>query len=669
MKKRLYLLAVVALVFALLLAACGRNGEDQEDQQDDPPQQEETTNDTTTDEPDTPEPQAEELSSELFNQVYDSSELPDWAGTPLSLRVWNGHGTGDAVRHRSASDVLSPEIERIFGITLDADNSFDNAGQDLHARLAILAATRDFPELGFNVVTDDLIAGDVIYDLTDLIPIYAPNYYAFMRANAPRNWTSGFGGTGRHYSILVNVGNNADAIRQIHPYVDVERYSHIGRPTDTLGNLSNLFVRDDILQLMFPEARTMAELEELYVQQGYFTREQVFDVPVTSQEEFIQFFYDMRDVINEHGIVAANGMPVYPMAVFQGGDNWATFAWLNNLMSGKASFNYFTFFNRQTNSLEVGFKQPWFKEEMRVFNNFVRDGVSPPSSLIENNEMFTNRLNNGEYAVSFAWMEPDHAIIEASGVDWRFRPVFIDIPQRTDFILPYGNEVHGWDGISIFKDQVSEDDVRRILMWIDFLYTDAGARLVSWGPATAGIWEHVGGQRRFTVPELEQNLVFNVENNAHIDFNLATTRYGAHVPLNFPTMPVGIQGGGLQAPRYIYDILTGERSPGGARGAFRTGVFDPHVTTRDTVVTSANIWAFTDHIDGFQSFWTVRGTGFEPMMTRVLAAQDDAEFEAAYYAMIEFAELHGLTDEAISEAEAWWRANFPDCVRAYEAGY
>lgn len=662
------LIVGLAALLIMLLGACGRNNDTPAATPTPAPAGATPAPAPAPATPTDPGTPAPALTAELYGSVSDSSDLPTWTGTQLNLRVWNGHGTGDAIRHRSARDVVSPEITRVFGITLDAENSFDNAGMDLSSRIAVLAATRDFPELGFNVLNDELIRGGVLFDLTDLIPRYMPNYYAFMRQHAPRTWATGFGGTGRQYEIRMNVGNNADAIRQIFPNVDMARYAHIARPDDTMGSLSHLHVRDDILALMFPGTRTQAEIEALYVQQGYFTREQVYDIPIRSREDAINFFIRMREVIDEHNIVAANGRPVYPLAVFQGGDNWATFAWLRNLMDGKASFNYFTFFNRQTQRLEVGFKQEFFKEDMRVFNNFVRNGISPASSLIENNEMFVNRLNAGEYAVSFAWHEPDHALISTLGVDWQFRRVFFDIPQRTDFILPYRGEVRGWDGVSIFRDQVSEEDLPQILMWLDFMYTEAGHNLISWGPRDAGIWEYVDGQRRFTVPELEANLVFNVENNAHIEFNLATTRYGAHIPLNYPTMPIGIQGGGIQAPRYIYDVLAVERHPGGARAAFSTGVFEPHVTTRDVVVTSMNIWSFTDHVPGIQSFWNVRGTGFEPLMTRVLAANSDAEFEAAYQAMIDFAILHGLTDEAVQEAENWWRTNFPECFQAYVTG-
>ena len=89
---------------------------------------------------------------EMVDNVEDSSAMPDWEGETLTLRVWNGHGTGDARRDTSSNDVVRPELERIFGIKIDAENSFDNVGQDLPSKMAVLASTNDWPGVGLNVL-------------------------------------------------------------------------------------------------------------------------------------------------------------------------------------------------------------------------------------------------------------------------------------------------------------------------------------------------------------------------------------------------------------------------------------------------------------------------------------------------------------------------------------
>ncbi|MDR1530766.1 MAG: hypothetical protein LBS62_01010 [Clostridiales bacterium] len=604
------------------------------------------------------------------DEVEDSSDLLDWTGKQLTLRVWNGHGTGDALRNKSSNDVVSPEIKRLFGITLDADNSFDNGGQDLASKLAVLAATNDFPEIGYNIINDDLIAGDKLYELTELLPQYAPHIYEFMQKYSSRTLTKGYNGSGKLYSVYMNVGNDADSIRTIYPDVDLERYSNIGAPTDTMGSLTYISVRDDILKLMYPNAKSQQEIEDLYVKNGSFTREEVYDIPLKSRQDVIDFFYLMKKTIDDNNITE-DGKPVYPLAVAQGQDNWALMAWLRNQMDGKASFNYFTYYDVPTKSIQLGFKQDWFKEDVRLFNQFVRDGIAPEACLIENNEIFNNKLNNGEYATGYAYVQPDLSKQVAAGKTWQFRKVYFDIPQDTTATIPQRNEVKGWDQLSIFKDKVAEEDLPQILAWLDFMYTEAGQKLVAWGPRSAGLWEEVDGVRRFKpeYKELEDNLVYNNENGANVTYNLASTRLDYTRPLNYPTMYVGFQGGGLWAPRFVYDLSTGERDPGGANIAFNTGVFASQKLPKDVIVTSADIWSFTNEVEGAKRFWDVRATGFEPLLTRCLAAQSDAEFEAAYQAMIDFAEQNGLTDEAVKECQTLMETKYAEDWATYLAGY
>jgi len=601
----------------------------------------------------------------------DSSDLPDWTGKQLTLCVWNGHGTGDARRIMAPNDVVSPEIERLFGIKLDGENSFDNGGMDITSKLAVLAATNEFPELGYNVINDDLIQAGKLWDLTDLIPVYCPNIYAQMLKDAPGTLAKGYNNTGRLYGVHMNVGNNATDIQKMYPDADMVRYASIAVPQDRHGDLSCIWVRDDILKLMYPEAKTQQEIEDLYVQNGAFTREEIYDVPLTSRQDVVDFFYLMKQVIDENNITE-DGKPVYPTYVNDGGDNWALMAWLRNMMDGRISFNYFTYFDLTKQTIELGYMQDWFKEDVRTFSQFVRDGVASESCLIENNEIFWDRLNNGEYAVSYAWNIPDAAKLQAAGKPYQFRKVYFDIPQDTGAILVQGSEVKGYDTISIFKDKVAEEDLPQILSWLDFMYTDLGQKLVSWGPRTAGLWEEVDGVRRFTNAEVEANLVYNEENGANERYNLAVSRTTltdfTKCPA-YPSMYVGIQGGGLNAPRFVYDLSQEERVGSGANTVFASGIFDAHLKSPKPIVTSCDIWSYTNEIESVKRFWDVRGSGFEPLLTKCLAARNDEEFEKAYQDMIDFAELNGMTAEALAECEELMKTQYTEDWETYMAGY
>lgn len=599
----------------------------------------------------------------------DSSELPDWTGEQLKLVYWYAHGTGGAVRTVSPNDVVSPEIKRIFGIELDRDNSFDNGGQDQPSKLAVLAASGDWPDIGYNAISDELIQGDKVYDLTDLLPKYAPHLYKWLQDYSPKGLAKGYNGTGKMYSVPVKYNNDVTSMKLFYPDLDIEKYQYLAAPMDAQGWSANLWVRDDILKLAYPNAKSQKEIEDLYVKNGKFTRDDVYDVKITTKQEAIDFFYNIAKAIKDNNITES-GKPVYATAVFSGQDNWALAAWLNNLVEGVPNFNYFTFFNPQTKKIELGYNQPWFKDDMLLYNKFVRDGVAPESSLIENNEIYTNKLNNGEYAISYAWLAPDNAKIEAAGKPWRFRKVYFDIPQDLTKYIWNSSEPGGVGGLCIFKDKVKPEQVPQILSWLDFMYTPVGMKLACWGPKTAGLWDETNGVRKFTNKEVEDALVYGIANGAEAKYNLINPSVdtASASPAWPEIMPVGVKCGGIYNPRYVYDMMSAERKPTSANQFFATGVFGQPVMTKQTVVTTCDIWNFTNEVPAIKSFWDVRGTGFEPLMTKIFAAKSDADFDKAYAAMVDFASKNGLNDAACADAQKLMQDKYTADWNAYLAG-
>ena len=420
--------------------------------------------------------------------------------------------------------------------------------------------------------------------------------------------------------------------------------------------------------MAYPEAKTQDEIEELYLKNGEFTREELYDVPITSKEEAFEFFYKIKEVIDENNITE-NGKPVYATYAFSGQDNWALLAGLESGINGIPNVDYFTFFNVQTKKLDVLFKQDFFKEDMLRFNKFVRDGVASEASLIENNEIFTNKLNNGEYAISYAWLIPDNAKLEAAGKPYRYRKVYFDIEQNTSLGLNEKEEINmSSGGISIFKDMVKEEDLPRVLAFLDYFYTDAGMNLVTWGPRSAGLFEEKDGVRQYTDKELESCMVYGEQNNAELKYNLAGSAVDRQFCGAYPVLELGIRSGGLKNPRYIYDLTQQERQAGSASNFFSSGLFDQQIKS-EGVFKSSHIWNFTNEVEDIKRFWDVRGTGFEPMMTKVLAAKSDAEFEEAYNNMVQYAEENGLTDEALEACNQLMQEKYPEDWAALQGGF
>jgi len=669
--KRLLSLILALLMMVSLLSACG--GAKPEVESASPTAsptasvEESTASSTAAATEVTEAPTVAPVEEVTIDSATDSSELPDWNGKQLLLRVWQAHGTGAAKRVVSPNDVVTPEIKRVTGIELDKDNSFDNAGQDSNARLSILAASNDWPALVINGNSlDQLVKGEKLYDLTELIPKYCPHIWADWTSAAPTSVKEGYNFTGKQYRVPTSIYPGPDNLIKIVPDLDLTRYNFIASPTDTQGGLSYIMVRDDILKILYPTAKTQKEIEDLYMKNGKFTREEIYDVPLKSKEDVIKFFYDISKVIKDNKITES-GKPVYATFANNGQDNWPEMSWLNNQWNGLIGMNYFTYFDGESKKIEIGFKTDLGKSDMLVWNKFVRDGVASKESLIDNNEQFTNKMNNGEYAIGFAWVSPDKTKLKAANKPYDFRKVYFDIPANSKKFLPGVGELNFNNWVGIIKDAVKEEDVPQILAWLDFLASDVGDKLTAWGPKTAGLWEENNGKRKFTNKEVEDCIVFDVPNGANVKYNLQSTIAGEE--LAWPGIPFGVGAGGIFSPKYMYDRSGSTNAAGNADRFFATGLFDPMPTLKGIIPVSADIWNFTETVPEIKAFWNVRGTGFEPLMTKCFAAKSDEEFEAAYKRMVDFATQNQLSDESMVKLNAFYQEKHPESYKVYMDNY
>ncbi|NLG25579.1 MAG: hypothetical protein GX558_09505, partial [Clostridiales bacterium] len=326
---------------------------------------------------------------ELLASVKDSSELPDFEGEPLKLTFWMGHGTEVLNRVKSELDVISPEIERIFGITMDVDNSYDNKGEDLNAAVLKHAAARDFPDIAYGVSSNvDLVGADVLYEMREsgLLEKYAPNIFSAVRRTQPLGWAQGFQATGKQYGVPADYNGTAENVKALWPDVDLSKYQAVSAPDDARGPYDCVMVRDDILKLAYPEAKTQDEIEALFAEKGSFTRDDVYDVPVHNKEELNEFFYKIQKAIDDNHITE-DGRPVYATYVADGsGENWALMQVQSLVWDGMPNANNLTYYNPATQSIRFGVLDQRFHDDVKMFTQWVRDGVAPQSCLVDGSD-------------------------------------------------------------------------------------------------------------------------------------------------------------------------------------------------------------------------------------------------------------------------------------------
>ncbi len=601
---------------------------------------------------------------DMLGKVQDTSDLPTWTGKQLKLVEWYAHGTGMAEHLRAENDVVSPEVKRVTGVELDAENSFDNAQQTIDLKLSLLAASGDWPDIinttGPNQL-QELVKAGKLYDLTDLLPKYCPDLMKiYDPVKFPEIMKRITAEVSKDRIFFVPIGAGRELTYEIYknkPEFSMTRYARIFPPSP-MSDWTKIWVRDDILKKMYPKALTQDEIEALYLKNGSFTKQQIFDIPIRSAKDFAKFLRDMKALIAREGI-KENNKPVEVTWAFNGGDNWPVMTCLLPQVYGIPTVDYFQYFDKKVGKIVYTFKQPWFKSMVSDYQKLVSEGVVSKESLIDNSTIFTEKLNSGQYAVSFAWLKPDEAALKAAGKTYRYRLLWPDVTYNYSQFAELQGPRASWYNIGIFKDSVAEEDLPQILRYLNYMASDVGSKLTNWGPRSASLFTEKNGIRTYTDSALEQNMCYDVDNKANVRYNL----YSYNLPTEsyrqaFPPYPVGYAAG-LNHPKYVYPDL--KRSGSAADAFFQPGMIPGYARENRFVFVNRS-----DFLPDYADQWNLVSKGrdaFENALTATLAAKDSAQFEKLWATMLETADQIGLTDKTLAEVNKIFSDMSPNAIK------
>ncbi|HZK70253.1 MAG TPA: hypothetical protein VFD03_01875 [Clostridia bacterium] len=587
---------------------------------------------------------------DMYDKVQDSSELPDWTGKQLNLKVWYTDGTGDAKRNTSDKDVVTPEIKRVTGVGINKDTSFDNAGQTVDIKLGMLNAASDWPDVAIVNSTNigsfkDMFAAGIAYDLTDSIAKYAPNLakkIPFDTFPEVKNFITNHNQDGKIYAYPLSLGSSERSIKMINPsFVNPNAQCGLdGAPT--------ILIRDDILKMLYPNAKTQDEIEALYLKNGTFTKDEIYDVPLKTRDDVVKLLYDVQNLIKTKNL-KENGKPIQTTFANSGGDNWFAFAGLllalDRIPTGN---NYFTYYDKTSKSIQFMFQQDFFKDTTKLFNKFVRDGVMDKNSLLENSASHLEELNNGQYAIAYVGF-PDETVLKAAGKTFRYRALWIDSPVQDNKFLAPLSPITAGQGVVVFKDKVAKEDVTQIIRYLDYLVSDVGEKMYTWGPKSAGLFEEKDGKRVFLDKGLEDSMVYAKDNGKALSYNLTNNRIGALGGYGnaWPYYPTYMWGGSTLSPVYAYDKV---KNAADGKNFFDPGNLPDNAynSLGTNVAKDHNIWSFFGSVPSVDKFWKGRDA-FEKALLKTLAAKDDAQFEQLWKDFSDLSVKNGATPETLKE--------------------
>lgn len=647
------------LVSVMGLSACGS----QQSEADDSSKKEETNKQDASD---------VQNYWEMLDSVSDTSELPDWTGDTLEVTVWVAGGTETIFGAISDTNVTFKELERVTGVKFNVEDSFGNGGDSIDAKMPKLVASGDFPTMVYawdcSSQMTELFEHGYLADLTE--------YYEDGSLDQMEYWVPSdvFGDViysnmksedGRYYMIPATI-NSISQFYDAYGYSPEEYdsgyyYTYMESPTNSRGYPSNsgtVYIRDDVLQALYPDALTMEDIRQIYMENGTFTEEEVYDVKLENYEEFFDLLRDVKELLKSGDYVGLDGKA---LEVTYGPnadtDNWNWMSVLPQLVAGQPmDVNYFTNINNEATKASEMMERTFMTEEvvgyMKGLNALVNEDVISQTSLVDNAATFSEKCLNGHYAVYYGYVD-DPANIDGGEEGWAYRPLYVRDYLWEDLGGYYS--VSGSAYWGIFKDSVTEEQMDQLIHCINYLNSEVGEKNFIWGPESAGLFEEdENGIRTYTDSELMAAMVAKEDNKAPLKYGIKCNTVSEPA---FSTIPLG-SGGRFFSYQYM-NAETAERRESDARLYYNPGVLGngSMYEIHTMIATNSSAHGFgAQNVEGMAQWWSARA-GFENQLKRTIATTPD-KFEQELNNLLQYSIDNGMTDEALEEfGEKFYEAN------------
>ena len=597
---------------------------------------------------------------EMLDEVSDTSELPDWDGDTLEITIWYAAGTtAGEILEIPETDVAFKEFERVTGVKFNVEDSYDNGGNNIDAKLPMVVGSGDLPNIiighdldkqlkelyenGYLADLTEYYKDGTLDQLTRYMPLEAMDNLVYKNAKSE---------DGAYYLIpqgdqavtTVNAWRTSGFFPE--DVYDDEYYSLYGAtPAMATGRVGKhaIMVRTDVLEALRPDALTMKEIQDIYVKNGTFTADEIYSVNLNSADEFYAFLREVQELLASGDYVGLDGKP---MEVTYGPhtetDNWYLMSYMPSLIDG-VDATYFSYADFGADSedevIKYAFEDEYYVGFMKDINALVRDDVIAQDSMLDNAATYQEKLNNLHYAVTY--VEDMAAVCEKLDTDLDYSPIWVNVPFNDELGGDNAYRFNNYYGI--FKDTLSEEELEQLMHAINYLNSIVGTNNFIWGPASAGLFtEDADGNRTYTSEALQSNMVKNEDNGENKKYGLYNDKLTENI---FAIMPKGMIQGVLAAS-YL-NAGSGERLASNAQIYFCPGVLPGQsaVENKHPVNVGDHIYAsIMNEIQGLADFWSARA-GYENQVKKVLVAESDAEFDKQLKNLQVFAKENGLTDE------------------------
>lgn len=540
----------------------------------------------------------------------------------IELTVWTTQGSDYTPPIMAKENVVVDWLTQKTRVSVA--NMYGNGGGHWEALLSRLVAGDNFPDLvvcggGQGPTHFAKIAElDEIWELTpELLQTYAPNIWE----KVPEKMWERIKVDGKIYGIPYNF----PVSREIDPDGDEKLMNDSDTVPTDLGTY--LWIRDDILKMLYPEAKTYDELVAIMEETGKPIGDYFADVPIKTTEDLVKLFRDIKALDLKVGT-----QPVYSFG-YTGADCWVPFARLGPVMMGYMGHNYTSSWNPNTKEIRLPLLEDIVKDGALIQNQLIREKVFDPESLVHTTAQCKEKVLNGQYAtiiMSAVGHPPTiNASLEAAGVSYRYRPLYTQVEPAKGY--EYCKTPASWGGTVGILKAVSAEDVPQVLNWLDVQFTDEYEEVFYWGPEEKGLYEDLpDGTRKFKDEAFNRTFIDGEKNVIPVgeDYGLQTQGYFG---VRFMTSSVW-------HPRHINNVNKFVMTEGSA-GKIST---DSPYRVEPKPAPASDAWSaeYAD-LELVQSYWNTRSQWEDPFKL-TLSAKTDEEFEEKWAAAV--ANLKSIVD-------------------------
>lgn len=424
----------------------------------------------------------------------------------LELTVWETQGTDYSPTPLEKNDKVAEWL--LDKTNLEIVNVYGNDGGQWDAKRTKLIAGGNLPDMvhcgdGQGVAHfKKLDEYGVVYHLTpEMIKTYAPNLWEQI----PQSIWDRFTVDGEILGIPYKFGSKQD----IWGNVDEETKDFILSMETTYNDVMNanvrcLWVRDDVLKKVYPEAKTWDEICKIIEDTNKPIGEGMLDIPIYSTQEYIDFMYKIKSMN-----LTENGKKVYAYG-YSGDDCWNALTFLGADMYGYKNHHYISTWNDKEQKFVVPLQDELIKNAAKTQNKMINDGVISAESLANSSTQYNENVSQGLYAI--AGTLPGGAVkfnaeLEKQGKSFRYRPFVTQVPADEEY-PPFETSTPWFGAYCFINTQMSETDVIQTLNWMNVQFSDEFLQIKHWGTEEMGLYEDTDEGRRFTDERFEKYFVY-----------------------------------------------------------------------------------------------------------------------------------------------------------------